>query len=490
MGVDVVGLGPGRPGHLTGEAIALLGRFPVILRTARHPTVEHLLSQGLRFTACDDIYADATDFASVYRRIAQRVAAAAEGGSVVYAVPGSPCVAEASVSELKRLVPDAVIHPAVSFVDVVAAAVGIDPVSGLGLFDAQTLLAAELDPGRPALLAQIYSDLLAGHVKLTLLELYSPEHEVAVVRAAGVPGGEAVNWGALGRLHALGPFDHLTTLYLPPVADAASRGSMASLMSILGRLRGAGGCPWDRQQTHASLRPFVLEEAAEVAEAIDSGDAHNLCDELGDLLLQVGLHALIAAEAGDFTLADVIRSIARKMVRRHPHVFGDVTAASPQAVVANWERIKAGERGHPEPASLLAVPGGLPALARSQRLQEQAARVGFDWPDASGVLAKLEEELAEVREAMAGDTQRQAGELGDLIFAAVNVARWCGVEAETAAAAAAARFIRRFRSMEAAARRRGLELDRLSLSDLDDLWEEAKTEERNDNGRHACGEQG
>jgi len=246
------------------------------------------------------------------------------------------------------------------------------------------------------------------------------------------------------------------------------------LVQIMERLRAPGGCPWDREQTHQSIRKYVIEEAYEVAEAIDRDDPQELCSELGDLLLQVVFHAQMAREAGRFDVDDVCRAVVEKMRRRHPHVFGDVAVSGAAEVVRNWEQIKARERG--EAASAVdGVPRALPALQRAERIGEKAARVGFDWPDAAGVLAKVDEERAELAHAMTqDDRQRVADELGDLLLATANLARKLDIEPERALSSAIDRFERRFRSVETTARAEGRDLAALPAEELDRRWQRAK----------------
>ena len=246
------------------------------------------------------------------------------------------------------------------------------------------------------------------------------------------------------------------------------------LVRIMERLRAPGGCPWDREQTHQSIRKYVIEEAYEVAEAIDHDDAQELCGELGDLLLQVVFHAQMAGEAGRFTIDDVCRAVVDKMRRRHPHVFGDVAVSGAAEVVRNWEQIKARERGVTASA-VDGVPRALPALQRAERMGDKAAHVGFDWPDVAAVLAKVDEERAELGEALTGDDrQRVADELGDLLLATANLARKLEIEPERALSSAVDRFEKRFRSVEAGARGDGRALGTMSAAELDRRWEQAK----------------
>src|SRR6516162_6667423 len=254
------------------------------------------------------------------------------------------------------------------------------------------------------------------------------------------------------------------------MADRAAVDALARLVDLMARLRAPGGCPWDREQTPATLRQYVLEEAYEVVDAIDRGSPPALCEELGDLLLQVVFQADIAAEAGDFTLADVANGIADKLVRRHPHVFGDVQVRDADEVMQNWRRIKAAERAAKgsDPSVLARVPSALPALLRAQDMASKAAQVGFDWPDVSSVVAKLDEEVRELSAALAaGDRAAAERELGDVLLTAASVARHLEASAETALRDANLRFERRLRHVETVAAARGTPLADMAPAELD-----------------------
>jgi tetrapyrrole methylase family protein/MazG family protein len=257
------------------------------------------------------------------------------------------------------------------------------------------------------------------------------------------------------------------------------------LVELVARLRGDGGCPWDREQTRESLKPMLIEEAYEVLDALDSSDAMELKGELGDLLFQVVFHAQIARENGEFDLADVIDRLHEKMIRRHPHVFGNADLRTAEDVLKNWEDIKADERGvlsvsRPESGKSLldGIPAKLPALHEAYQMTAKAGRVGFDWPDLDSILQKLQEEAAELIAASRTDNRRQvADEVGDLLFVAVNVARFLGIDPETALRRSNQKFNRRFRYMETRIKQQGRELRDASLAEMDALWDEAKGQE-------------
>ena len=321
------------------------------------------------------------------------------------------------------------------------------------------------DPTRPVLLVGLDGAGPIRAARSALARLYPRDHSAMVV----LPDERIVH-RTLGEIVAAE--EPLAAVHIPPVTLLTDTPSFEGLRFLIARLRGPGGCPWDREQTHETLKPHLIEEAYEVLEALDGGDPGKLGEELGDLLLQVVLHAQLATEYGEFTIEDVVNGIATKIIRRHPHVFGTVSLRDAEAVLQHWHEIKQKEKGAPE--SLLAsVPKAMPALAYAQKIQGRAARVGFDWPSIEGPLDKVREELEELRTA--DDAAGKLHEFGDLLFALVNVARWMGVEAEEALRLSNQRFRERFAYIERRAAERGLKLDKLGLDEMDILWEEAKT---------------
>lgn len=482
--VIVAGLGPGDPAQVPEAVLkALAGADKIYLRTSRHPAVAALKVRGLHWETFDSFYEEADDFEVLYRRIASFLLAEAAGGKnkkLAYAVPGHPLVAERSVTMLLERAPAAAVDleiiPAMSCLDALYATLKIDPAPGLTIADALTFTATGLDPARGLILTQVYNRRVAGEVKLELMTIYPDEYQVTVVRGAGLPDGERVAAVPLYTIDRLEWLDHLTSLYLPPYPAGRDR-TLAGLETIMARLRSPGGCPWDREQTHISLKRYLVEETYEVLEAIDAGDMNKLCEELGDLLLQVVFHARLAEEKGDFTLADCLEAICTKMRRRHPHVFGQAVLNTSGEVLARWDQIKAIERREQgeEAPSVLSVPRGLPALLKALKVQEQAARVGFDWSRIDDVWTKVAEEVDELKKAVAGaGVEEQAAEMGDVLFSLVNLARWLQVEPETALQATVAKFVRRFNYIEKAALKGGRDIEKLSLAEMDALWEEAK----------------
>ena len=350
---------------------------------------------------------------------------------------------------------------------------GLRPPPKLILLEAQTLSDAHVPPyppDMPVLLTGVNSQELSSHLQNVLLTTYPKEHLAFIVengklreeRIETIQGKE---------------FSETTCWYVPALGEGTSFESFAE---IVAHLRAPNGCPWDREQTHESLRKHLLEEAYEAISAIDSGDFADMREEFGDLLLQVVLQSQIANEEGQFNVSQVIQGIHSKIVRRHPHVFGDLKLEGVQGVLANWEKLKEKERSEKgkgerkeEKGLLDGVPKALPALSQAQEYQDRAARVGFDWPEIEGVLDKVKEEIEEIKSA---ETDFElASEIGDLLFALVNVARWKHVDAESALRGTNQKFRKRFRYVEQGAKKQGRELSTLSLDEMESLWQEAKT---------------
>lgn len=379
--ITIVGLGPGDVDGITlGVWAALHSGRRVILRTERHPCVA-VLAQGIPLTTCDDLYEAHDDFAEIYAAISQRVMAAAQDGPVIYAVPGHPWVGEQTTGLIQRAAAQAGLSVAVlgggSFVEASFAALGLDPMEGSQCVDGMILAHRHhpnLDLHQPALIGQIYARHVASDVKLTLLNAYPPQHEVTLVQAADTPNQRLIPL-PLAELDHRDDFDHLTSLYVPPIP----RSSLADLMELVAHLRAPEGCPWDQEQTLESMRPFLLDEAAEAIEAIDNEDDFHTAEELGDVLGIVCMMAQIAAEEGRFQIGDAIRASVEKLTRRHPHVFGDDEVESMDALYVQWDAIKAQERaanGKP-PKSPLDLPASLPALEKVRQMQSKAEKMGL-----------------------------------------------------------------------------------------------------------------
>src|SRR3990172_3638486 len=501
-GITVFGLGPGDPGLLTREVWELLCVSRVVfLRTLDHPVVTSLPSH-LDLRSFDDLYTRSESFEAVYRSIIEHVLAAARGEEgAVYGVPGDPTIGEATVAGLRAKAGQlglsfGVLH-GVSFVEPCLAALELDALDGLSVTDALELATCHhppFSPDSPALVGQLYSQMVASDVKLCLLNQYPPDHPIRLVHAAGT---------SLERLEDLPLHDldrnrnigSLTALYVPPLSQPSG---FESFQEIVAHLRAPEGCPWDREQTHQSLRTHLMEEAYEALQALDHDDSHDLREELGDLMLQIVLQAQIATEYGEFNMADVLSSIRAKLIRRRPHVFGGLEVAGVDEVLHNWEALKAAEREADggERGALDGIPAGLPALAQAAETQSRGAggrrggarggagaaerqsgvaRLGFDWPEIEGVTAKVFEELDETLNASVKETR--SAETGHLLFSVVNYARWRNIDPEAALRQANERFRRRFSHLEAVARISGKSVNEMKLDEMDSLWEAAKDAE-------------
>lgn len=481
--VVVVGLGPGSPDHVTEQTRnAIAASSHRYLRTSVHPS-SALVPDAISF---DHFYESSETFGDVYAQVTESlVAAALEFGEVLYAVPGSPLILERSVRHLRadsRI--ECVVLPALSFLDVAYAVLGVDPVeAGVRLIDGHEFATAAAGEHGPLLVAHTHANWVLSDIKLAVDDAGETDNddvEVIVLQRLGTTE-QLVTVTTWAEMDTAVEADHLTSIYVPKlnVAVAEHYGRFHALTRTLREQ-----CPWDIEQTHTTLIPYLLEETYEVVDALQALDADDpatdvdLIEELGDLLYQIEFHATIAEQQGRFTMADVTQGIHDKLVRRHPHVFppegGDlVEVGGTTDVLRNWESIKRDEKGR---TSIFdGIPSSLPSLSYAYKAQKKAAGLGFDWPDVSGALAKIAEEADEVIEAHAsGDRDETAAELGDLLFSVVNVARHLKVDPEVALRSAVTKFRTRFEGVERLATERGIDLHASDLAVLDQLWDEVK----------------
>jgi tetrapyrrole methylase family protein/MazG family protein len=478
-GITLLGLGPGNPDLLTRQAWHLLENISEIyLRTKQHPVVGGFPA-GLQTHSFDYLYEQEGSFENVYTQIIERVLELGlQPEGVVYGVPGHPFIAEATGPEIAVRANEAGIPlkiiDGLSFLEPVMTALKVDPLPHTALVDALELAIAHVPPfppSAPAIVAQLHSKFVASDVKLTLMSIYPDDHTVQLIHAAGT-SNEKVESLVLYEIDRSDHIGLLTSLYVPPIGPATS---FEEFQEVIAHLRAPEGCPWDREQTHQTLRPHLLEEAYEVISALDANDPDAMREEFGDLLLQIILHAQIANEYGEFNISDVLEGIHTKIVYRHPHVFGNLELKEIDGVLLNWERMKAEERvtnGKREESLLNGVAKALPALIQAEQFQKRASRVGFDWKEIQGVIDKVEEEMSEVH--LAQDSAARAVEIGDLIFAVVNLARWYDVDAESALREANTRFRSRFNHIEQVAHAQGRSISDLALDEMESLWRAAK----------------
>lgn len=478
--INIVGLGPGSKNALTVGTIDLLrSGDKVFLRTVKHPTVEYIDSLGIKYKSFDDYYDTMEKFEQVYSQIANTIVEEDRDNiNVVYGVPGHPLMAEKSVTMLIKLCDEKglkyKIYPAVSFVDALMESLKIDPVEGIKILDAFDINSTIPDKRIGLIVTQVYDKLIASEVKLSLMKYYNDETEVWFVRAAGIEGMENIRKIKLYELDRQEDIDHLTSIFVPK--DIENNKDFRDLLDIMSKLRSEDGCPWDREQSHESLKKYLIEEAYEVIEAIDEKDENKLVEELGDVLLQVVFHAQLGKEDGYFDINDVIEGICKKMIDRHPHVFGNVNANTSEQVLNNWDIIKKKEQGLKSYTDTMKhIPKCLPALMRAEKVQDKAKKAGFDWDHVEDALNKVKEELQEVEDVYKGENRaRILEELGDLLFSVVNVARFLDIDAESALVYTIDKFIYRFEYIECNCKKAGMKIENMSLEQMDKLWNEAK----------------
>ncbi|MBM7555134.1 nucleoside triphosphate pyrophosphohydrolase [Thalassobacillus pellis] len=478
--IDIIGLGAGDidqlPLGIYKKLQSSSGHLHV--RTSEHPVLNQLQEEGIQFQSFDEIYEKYNQFDSVYQHIVKSLVESAKSHDIVYAVPGHPMLAERTVQLLLEKESQGIVEVTISgghsYLDDMFASLRIDPIEGFQFIDATSFDREQLQYTGHIVFSQVYDAMIASEVKLTLLDDLPPDHPVTIVTAAGSKGEQT--WTvALEELDRSVQLDNLTSVYVPPVSPASLNHKFFRLREVIRTLRGPDGCPWDKKQTHESLRKYLIEEAYEFIDAVNELDEEGMVEELGDVLLQVMLHSQIGEDEGFFTIDDVIVSITEKMIRRHPHVFSDVTAETTEEVLTNWDAIKQQEKQN-KPSSLLDdVPASFPALLQAEDIQKKAAKVGFDWPEAEPVWNKVEEEWEEFNEArLNNDNSEMEKEFGDLLFAMVNLARHYKINSETALQGTNEKFRKRFRFMEEKAGEAGEDMGKLSLETMEQWWNEAK----------------
>ena len=455
--INIVGLGPGPAEYVTAETLTLLHKGSPILASAQASAL--VLALAPRATVEMVVDPEPAWIANQLERMAAT-------GPAVYAIKGSP-LGGGAVNVVTRLETRGVevqVHPALDISDLALALLRQDRAQ------VQILLGREsvrFDPQRALLFVPAAGD---AQALIELSSVYPEDHEVLSLTAITSRKPRTFPT-TVAELDASAAID---AVFFPPITPEQNLRRFDGLEGIIRRLHSPDGCPWDREQTHQSLRPHLLEESYELLEAIDSGESTALAEELGDVLLQVLMHAAVAERLGEFELQDVFQAISSKLVSRHPHVFAGASAASADEVRTSWDALKRKEQ--PDRSILDGVPTALPALAEAQTLQGRASRAGFDWPDVSGPLEKLAEEIGEL--ARAENPEEREDEFGDVLFVIANLSQRMGIEAEQALRRANGKFRRRFGAVERSAREVGDELRDLNLDELNALWDQAKAAER------------
>ncbi|CAN7165422.1 nucleoside triphosphate pyrophosphohydrolase [Paenibacillus sp. LjRoot153] len=493
--ITVLGLGTGDEDQLTLGVwkklqLAAKSQAKLFLRTKDHPMVQLLDVGEIPYATFDANYVSNETFEGVYESIAEELITAAKSHTleVLYAVPGHPMVAEYTVQLLKQRCPSEGIELQItggeSFLDQAFLRFGFDPIDGFQLLDATSISRYALNPQLHTVIGQVYDTYTASDLKISLMDAYPDEYKVVVGHSLGVAGQEQIIEVPLHELDHVKGYGNLSLVWVPrSEQEGPYNRTFGKLHEIVQTLRSPEGCPWDREQTHESLRKNLIEEAYEVLETIDEDDPDHMCEELGDLLLQVMLHAQMEEEIGTFSVYDVIATLNEKLIRRHPHVFGESKAEDADEALVNWNAIKVEEKRKKgidvtRQSVLDGIPRELPGLMKAMKLQKKAATVGFDWTELDDVLAKVEEELAELREAIAlgaeDGAQERRDELGDVLFSIVNVARFLKVDPEEALAQTNRKFMQRFSYIEEQLRLKGLSFEQTGLSEMEVYWQEAK----------------
>ncbi|ADL11646.1 nucleoside triphosphate pyrophosphohydrolase [Acetohalobium arabaticum] len=478
-GLKIIGLGYKGVDDLTLKAYKELKKVDKLLvRTDKHPVIPHFKEEGIDVISFDNLLEKDLDSDQIVNSIAEQIRGYLDKNiEVDYAVPGSPLVGDESVNRLVAKLPDDRIEvlPGLDSFGLLKRKFNFDS-NGLQIMDSLAFRVEDIDTDQSLVLTNISNQKAASRLQEGLLEVYPADYSIQIIEVGKDYLTESRKL-LLRNLDKLKEVDQLINLYIPALSektevDLDRLGSLDTLVKVVAKLRSPEGCPWDLEQTHYSLRPHLIEETYEVLESIELNDSAGLCEELGDLLLHVVFHAQLAEETGDFTIEDVISSISEKMIRRHPHVFGTKELSTSDEVIKKWEEIKATEKNHKENESLLDITRGLPALMGAQEIQSKAAEIGFDWTDIDGAVDKLKEELEEFQEALMFEQKDLVKEeLGDLLFAVVNVSRFLDLDSELTLHDACCKFKARFQYMEKLADDK---LSGMSLTELEELWQKAK----------------
>ncbi|MEG1256929.1 nucleoside triphosphate pyrophosphohydrolase [Clostridium sp.] len=478
--ITVVGLGPGSKDALTiGVLEVLRNNENIYFRTEKHPNVDYLKSIGVKFNTYDKFYEKYNNFDDIYKAIAEDlIKTHIETGDLVYAVPGHPLVAEKSVTLLLELCEEQGIEiklmPSVSFIDAVIESLKLDPIEGVKIIDAFDINEQVMDKRLGVIITQVYNKFIASETKLALCEYYNDDTDIYFVRAAGVEGEESIRKIKLYDLDRQEDIDYLTSIYIPKNLEETK--DFQDLLNVISTLRSEEGCMWDLEQTHESLKKCLIEECYEVIEAIDEEDDEKLVEELGDVLLQVVFHAQIGKEDGYFNINDVISVITNKMINRHPHIFADTKVSDTKEILDNWDEIKVKEKKFDNYTDTLKhIPKCMPGLIRADKVQRKAGKVGFDWDNVEPAMEKVLEELQEIKDVYkTSDVSKIQEEVGDLIFATVNIARLLDIDPEFAVNYTIDKFIRRFEFIEESGIKRGVDIKTMSLEEMEILWSESK----------------
>ncbi|MFS0661556.1 nucleoside triphosphate pyrophosphohydrolase [Niallia alba] len=480
--IKVIGLGAGDINQLPlGVYRSLIDENKAVyVRTNDHPVISTLEEEGVIFHSFDSIYEKHEQFEAVYKEIVEVLLEKAKETDIVYAVPGHPLVAEKTVQLLIEKDKEGIVSIEIaggqSFLDSIFQALRIDPIEGFQLLDGTALDRSSIQLRNHLIIGQVYDAFSASEVKLTLMDVLPYDYPIKIVTAAGSIL-EKIKEIELHELDREIDLNNLTSIYVPPVQEEKLLyKEFSQLRHIIAELRGPNGCPWDKKQTHESLRKYLLEESYELIEAINERDIDHIIEELGDVLLQVMLHSQVGEDEGYFSIDDVIEGISDKMIRRHPHVFGEEQAESVDDVMKHWQNAKKQEAKEETESILDGINRAMPNLLQAYELQRKAAKVGFDWPNVEGAWEKVKEEVLEFQEELkeANNREQIESEFGDVLFSLVNIARFYKVDPELAIFQTNKKFLQRFSYIEKKVKESERDWSDMSLEELDGFWNEAK----------------
>lgn len=476
--IEIIGLGAG---DLEQMPLGIYKKLTaanktIYTRTMEHPVIKSLKDEGINISSFDAIYEEEDNFENVYQRIVTSlIDIARKNEIIIYTVPGHPMLAEKTVKMLiERNDVEVEVVGGQSYLDDLFTALKMDPIDGFQFLDATSFNRNEINYRNHIIFCQVYDRFIASSVKLTLMEDLPHDYEVSLVEAVGTEQEKIIKL-PLEELDRTMEVNNLTSLYVPPAPNTILNHTFSNLREVIRKLRAPGGCPWDREQTHETLRSYSIEEVYELIEAIDAEDDEGIVEELGDILMHVLLHSQIGEDNGYFSIEDVISGITNKMIYRHPHVFGDTVAETSDEVATNWEALKKKEKGEKRKSILDGVPKQLPSLSRAYQIQKKAAKVGFDWDNVEDIWDKLKEEINEVKEVIdLGNKIEMEKEFGDILFVIVNLARYYKINPEIALTQTNVKFISRFQYIEERFRSENKDIETATLEEMDVYWEEAK----------------
>ncbi|HHV39327.1 MAG TPA: nucleoside triphosphate pyrophosphohydrolase [Tepidimicrobium sp.] len=482
--IHILGLGPGDVNYLTLGVIEKLKKgYRNYLKTKNHPVVKYLKDNNIAYKSYDHVYEEEEDILAAYEYIVDDlIRKARRYGQINYLVPGSPLIAEKTVEILLGqdvLDIEVEILPGLGFIEAAVEATNRGPIDGLRVVEGVGFKFKDIDINLDTIITQVHNRSNASYIKQVLTQVYGDKYEIYIVDGSGIKDGVqilSISICELDKIEDIGP---LTSIYIPKVDKIDKKiYSIADIIDTMQILRSDIGCSWDRRQTHKSIRDCVIEEAYEVVDAIDREDVDGLIEELGDVLLQVIFHSQIAMESRKFNLYDITTELNSKLIYRHNHIFNNKKVESSDEVVYNWDKMKYKDRDISTYTDYLKDVPKLPSLMRSFKIQDRASKIGFDWDDIRGALEKVMEEYGEVLESIdntkGGGVNRVEEELGDLLFAIVNVSRFLKINPEVALNKTISKFIDRFQFMEERSVQIGKKLEDMTLEEMDLLWDEAK----------------